>query len=150
MPTKKSPDRLRFLRFDHRSYFAKKQLLRFSALLAGIWIVHTFLLSDQSAITLFQLETGNSALERDIARTEATLDSLRRMASLLESDPGTIERVARERYHMIGKDEMQYVFIEVPEKDRERLIREVREQQAADEARAAAEDAGDTGGSLPH
>ena len=39
MPSRRrSPDRLRILRFDYRSRFARKQFLRLCGIVAGIWV----------------------------------------------------------------------------------------------------------------
>ncbi len=128
---KRSSDRLHFLRFDHRSYFDRKRLVRFSLLLVALWLGNTFFLGDQSVFTLLQLKRENSALRGAIAHAEATVDSLRTMAERLRSDPSMIERVARERYRMVRDDEKQYLFIDIPESEKERLVEEVRAEEVA-------------------
>jgi len=95
MPSKRSADRLRFLRFDHRSYFARKQLVRFSLLIAGVWVANTFLLGDQSALTLLQLRGDNNELREKIATAEGTVDSLRTVAMSIRTDQEGIEKMAR-------------------------------------------------------
>lgn len=139
MPSKRSADRLKFLRFDHRSYFARKQLIRFSILIAGVLVANTFLLGDQSMLTLLQLKRTNADLATRIDEAEGTVDSLRTVAAEMENDPAAIERVAREKYRMIGEDEKQYLFIGIPDSDRERLLTEVRREEA-ETAREAEEE----------
>ncbi len=139
MPSKRSGDRLKFLRFDHRSYFARKQLIRFSILIAGVLVANTFLLGDQSMLTLLQLKRTNADLATRIDEAEGTVDSLRTVAAEMENDPAAIERVAREKYRMIGEDEKQYLFIGIPDSDRERLLTEVRREEA-ETAREAEEE----------
>ncbi len=107
MPSKRSADRLRFLRFDHRAYFARKQLIRFSLLVVAVLVANTFLLGDQSVVTLFQLKRTNSDLRAQIAQAEGMVDSLKIVAAEIEDDPTSIERVARERHRMIGENEKQ-------------------------------------------
>jgi len=58
-------------------------------------------------------------LERDLARETAALDSVRSVvvrlearADSLETDPATLERVAREQYGMIRPGERLYRFAE--------------------------------------
>jgi alkyl hydroperoxide reductase subunit F len=53
----------------------------------------------------------------ELARTEAEMDSLSRVAARLRDDPEAIERVARERYGMIREGEILYRFHEVPPRD---------------------------------
>ncbi len=126
MPSKKRPlDRLRSLRFNYRDYFQRKQFIRFCFLAGGIWVIHTFLMSDQSLFAYVDLKTTNRDLTAAIADTGGRVDSLAAVALLLQDDPATIERVARERYKMRAPGETQYLFIEVDEEDRESLIREV-------------------------
>jgi cell division protein FtsB len=51
------------------------------------------------------------AVRIDLAR--AQVDSLRELATRLESDPATIEAVARERFGMIRGGEVLYRFVQV-------------------------------------
>jgi hypothetical protein len=50
-----------------------------------------------------------------------------------------VERVARERFHLVADSEKTYIFVPVDKADRERLLREAqarrRERQKAEEAR---------------
>ena len=48
-----------------------------------------------------------------LAETRAEVDSLRALAEALESDPLTIERVARERFGMVRTGETLYRFVEI-------------------------------------
>lgn len=51
-------------------------------------------------------------------RTE--VDSLKALVEALESDPATIERVARERFGMVREGETLYRFVEIePEESRD-------------------------------
>jgi cell division protein FtsB len=120
MRTRRSRDRLRFLRVDHRSLFARRQFIRLIFIVAGIWMVYTFLLSDQSLVSYFYLRHENGVLREQIRQAEASADSLQALADDLEKNRDAIERMARERYQMRGKEEMAYVFIPVDESEKGR------------------------------
>ncbi len=122
MPRKRSPDRLWFLRIDHRAIFARKQFVRALVLLAGVWMVYTFLLSDYSITEYWLLSSSNASISAKMEGAEAELDSLEQLIVALEDDPEAIEQIARERYHMVGKDELAYVFIDVPESEKRKAL----------------------------
>lgn len=124
MAHRRSSERLKFLRIDVRAYFARKQLARVACFLAGIWLFHNFLLSDQSLIRYFMLRSDNNRICVEIAETCETLDSLKALTVDLERNPTVIERVAREKYRMLRDDETAYVFLSVNESDRETLLME--------------------------
>jgi len=50
--------------------------------------------------------------------------------------------MAREKYRMIGRGEKQYIFVGIPESEKERLVGEVREEEAARLEAAPAEKPG--------
>jgi cell division protein FtsB len=54
---------------------------------------------------------GEREAER-LQRLRADVDVLRARADSLENDPGTVERLARERYGMIREGEVLYRFVE--------------------------------------
>lgn len=118
-----SRDRLRMLRIDFRALLARKQFYRLLGVLAGIWLVWTFLLSDSSVIRYALLRSENGQLRAEIARTEGKLDSLRVLAADLRTDPDAAERIARDRYHMLAEGEKAYVFLGVDEAEREKAQR---------------------------
>jgi len=124
MTHRRSSERLKFLRIDMRAYFARKQLARVACFLAGIWLFHNFLLSDQSLIRYFMLRSDNDRIRVEIAETRETLDSLKALTVDLERNPAVIERVAREKYRMLRDDETAYVFLPVNESERETLLQE--------------------------
>ncbi len=115
MPSRRSQDRLRFLRVDHRSLFARRQFVRLIFIVAGIWVAYNLLLSDQSLVRYFLLRKENKGLRAEIARAEAAVDSLHALAEELEENPEAVERIARERFLLKEKDEKTYVFIPVDE-----------------------------------
>jgi cell division protein FtsB len=55
-------------------------------------------------------------LEAEVAQLRAVVDSLRAELALVEQDPATIERIAREEYGMVrGSRELLYRFVEEEE-----------------------------------
>jgi cell division protein FtsB len=55
---------------------------------------------------------GQLATERDsVAALRAELDSLKKVAQALETDPDTQERVAREQFGLIRNGEILYRFV---------------------------------------
>ncbi len=125
----RSPDRLRFLRVDHRAVFARKQFVRLVLVLAAVWVAHVFLISDHSVFRHTLLETENLRLREEIARMDSVLDSLDVTAEELEYDRERIERVARERYHLSAPGEKSYIFVSVEKSDRQRLLEEALERK---------------------
>ena len=58
------------------------------------------------------LENGRGKVSCCIHVAGEAIDSMRAWADSLESDPATLERLARERYGMIKDGEVLYRFIE--------------------------------------
>ena len=116
----RSRDRLGILRIPIRPLLAKKRFYRLLGVLAGIWIVWTFLLSDSSVVRYVMHRSENGRLRAEIARTEGKLDSLRTLAAELRTDPDAVERIARDRYHYLAEGEKAYVFLAVDESEKER------------------------------
>jgi cell division protein FtsB len=53
------------------------------------------------------------ALEAEVSRLQSVVDSLRTELAAVESDPATIERIAREEYGMVkGNRELLYRFVD--------------------------------------
>lgn len=64
--------------------------------------------------SLFELREARAAVESErvtLAGLERQIDSLRAWADSLESDPVTLERIARERFGMIREGETLYRFV---------------------------------------
>jgi cell division protein FtsB len=68
---------------------------------------------EYSAVDLLRLKRDRRGAEQDLARTRREVDSLKVRARMLERDPATIERVARERFGMIREGETLYRFVPV-------------------------------------
>lgn len=63
---------------------------------------------EYGSLDWWQLKRQVSEERRAIARLEAAIDSLRRAAELLETDPAMQERVAREAFGMLRPGETLY------------------------------------------
>jgi cell division protein FtsB len=91
--------------------------LRGRHLLAGavlaVALYYAALGGEYSALDLLRLRRDRRAAEDTLARTRREVDSLKERAAKLESDPATIERVARERFGMIRDGETLYRFVPV-------------------------------------
>jgi len=86
-------------------------------LLAGavlaVALYYAALGGEYSALDLLRLRRDRRAAEEELARTRREVDSLKVQGGRLERDPGTIERVARERFGMIREGETLYRFVPV-------------------------------------
>ena len=68
---------------------------------------------EYSAFDLRQLRREREEKTARLAEARAGVDSLRTLASRLQKDDATIERVARERFGMLRDGETLYRFFEV-------------------------------------
>ena len=66
-----------------------------------------------SAFDLRRLRAEHAEEQARLEVAQSRVDSLRTLATRLERDPATIERVARERFGMIRDGELLYRFVEV-------------------------------------
>lgn len=69
---------------------------------------------EYSASDLRHLRIQTAEEMQALAATRAAVDSLATMATMLEDDSATIERVARERFGMIREGETLFRFIQLP------------------------------------
>lgn len=69
---------------------------------------------EYAAYDLRRLRIQTAEEMRALAATRVEVDSLANVATLLEDDPATIERVARERFGMIREGETLFRFIQLP------------------------------------
>lgn len=71
-----------------------------------------FLSGNDGLVALFQAHLENKNLEHQITDLEKTIDSLKVTIEKLKTDTSYIERMAREKLGMAGKDETVYKFVE--------------------------------------
>ena len=67
---------------------------------------------DQGLMTFYRTWRQMQHMRREIKSARTTVDSLTREADKLKNDTAYIERIAREKYGMAGKNEKMYKFIE--------------------------------------
>ena len=92
-----------------RGLFARGAVFTMQAvLLAGFIALFSYVILTQFA-PLTDLNAEITMVEADIAREEAAREDLSRQADYIGSD-AFIERIARERLHMIKKDEILFVI----------------------------------------
>ncbi len=69
---------------------------------------------EYSTLDLLRLTEQQRVEQAALSVAEAEVDSLRTLVEALESDPATIEMVAREHFGMIREGETLYRFVEAP------------------------------------
>ena len=84
-----------------------------AAALGAVAVYYAVWGGEYSAFDLRRLGEEREQVAARVVETRAAVDSLRAHAALLEKDPATIERVARERFGMIRPGEVLYRFVEV-------------------------------------
>jgi cell division protein FtsB len=88
----------------------RRLLLAGVAALAGYYAVWG---GEYSAWDLVRIGESRREAEAALQATRREVDSLRALATKLEGDPATIERIARERFGMIREGELLYRFVPV-------------------------------------
>jgi cell division protein FtsB len=82
-------------------------------LLLSVALYYALFGGEYTALDLYRLSSRQDVEAERLETARARVDSLRRVADLLESDPVTIEQIARERFGMIRDGEVLYRFVEV-------------------------------------
>lgn len=83
--------------------------------MAGAAVLVTVLVvfsGDQGVITFYRSYRQLKKLRRDLDNSYQVIDSLKIEIDRLKNDSTYIERIAREKYGMTGKNEKMYKFIE--------------------------------------
>ncbi len=81
--------------------------------LVAIATYYAFWGGEYSAFDLGRLGIRQQEEASRLAQIRVEVDSLKSLAVALESDPATIERVARERFGMVRQGEVLYRFVEL-------------------------------------
>jgi len=87
-------------------------------IMPALLIVAAYYATFGGEYSIFELRSARAAVtaERaDLTRLEARIDSLSAWADSVRTDPGTLERIAREQFGMIRDGETLYRF--VPEEE---------------------------------
>ena len=80
-------------------------------------LIFGFAGGEYSTVDGWSLGRSLEAEKAAIARLEVEIDSLRREAEALETDPATQERVARERFGMLRDGELMYRVRSAPRRE---------------------------------
>ena len=80
--------------------------------LLGAWCAYSFLLSDTGLFRIGSLRRENSRLQERRAVLSERVTDLERRRKEQAKDPLLEERVARERFHLVKKDEIVYRYRE--------------------------------------
>ncbi|HEU4724223.1 MAG TPA: septum formation initiator family protein [Candidatus Eisenbacteria bacterium] len=80
--------------------------------LLGAWLTYSFLLSDTGLLRIAALRRENETLRDRQAVLSERVTDLERRRKEQAKDPLLEERVARERFHLVKKDEIVYRYRE--------------------------------------
>jgi len=80
--------------------------------LLAVWAVYEGFLSGHSVLNLYRFKQERNELRRQLAEAEARRDELKRRLELLETDPFTLEKLAREEMGLARPGEIVYRYEE--------------------------------------
>lgn len=96
---------------------ARRRLKRLMVIAPIVLSVYLLSVGDSGFYQIWHRERQISALQGEIAAIKAENAQLQAAAALLERDLSEIERIARENYGMIKKNEMIYMVYPSPPTD---------------------------------
>src|SRR5438093_13536928 len=106
----KDPPARKFLRLPPREKSKKRRLLLWSAGLLLGYLVYSFVGGDSGLIRVRALQHETGSLRARKLTLAAEADRVERARKDATKDPLLEERVARERFHMVKKDEILYRY----------------------------------------
>ena len=107
---KKAPTR-RFLRLPPTEMKQKRRrLMLWGATILVGWLVYSFVGGDSGLIRIRALQNETKALRAKKLALAAAADRVDQSRKETAKDPLLEERVARERFHMVKKDEILYRY----------------------------------------
>jgi cell division protein FtsB len=107
---KKAPTR-RFLRLPPTEMKQKRRrLMLWAATILVGWLVYCFVGGDSGLIRIRALQGETKALREKKVALAAAADRVDQSRKETAKDPLLEERVARERFHMVKKDEILYRY----------------------------------------
>ncbi|MGE5176746.1 MAG: FtsB family cell division protein [Hyphomicrobiales bacterium] len=104
----------RFLRLPPPEERRRHRVLWIVAGLGAGYLLWSFVGSDTGAIRIARLEHQNAALEQRKLDLAVRVNDLEQRRKEQARDPMIEERVARERFHLVKKDEILYRYQEDP------------------------------------
>ncbi|HEX7078067.1 MAG TPA: septum formation initiator family protein [Candidatus Eisenbacteria bacterium] len=110
-PPRREPGR-RFLRLPPAEARRRHRGLWIAAGLAAGYLIWSFVGSDTGAFRIAGMRRENAALERRKIDLAVQVNDLEQRRKEQAHDPMLEERVARERFHLVKKDEILYRYDE--------------------------------------
>ncbi len=108
--TPKNPPARRYLRLPPREKNRKRRVLVWGAGVLLGYLVYSFVGGDSGLIRIRALQRETAALEKQKLELSAEASLAERNRKSMARDPLLEERVARERFHMVKKDEVLYRY----------------------------------------
>ena len=96
----------------------KRRLIYIGAGAVVAYLVYTFALSDTGLLRIAALKRENEALRAKKIDLAVRVNDLERRRKEQARDPLLEERVARERFHLVKKDEILYRYKSGPDSSR--------------------------------
>lgn len=116
----KKPPAQRFLRRrpTEKGDGRKLRLILVGAGAVAAYLVYTFVLSDTGILRIAALKRENESLRAKKIELAVRVNDLERRRKEQARDPLLEERVARERFHLVKKDEILYRYKSSPDSGR--------------------------------
>jgi cell division protein FtsB len=96
-------------RFQHR--FVRKRSIGWTVFWVYLGILAiSSVFSDRGLMTVCRLRAERERLSREISAISAEVSGLQREVRELQTDPLALERYARKELHLVGPNEIQYIF----------------------------------------
>jgi cell division protein FtsB len=114
----RSPDEApaqRFLRRRPPEHRGKRRLIWVGVAAVAVYLGYTFIGSDTGLLRIAALQRENEILRQKKLDLAVRVNDLERLRKAQARDPMLEERVARERFHLVKKDEILYRYEESPE-----------------------------------
>ena len=106
----------RFLRRRPEEHRGRRRLILVGAGAVAAYLCYIFIGSDTGIMRIAALKHENESLAREKLELAVRVNDLERLRKEQAKDPYLEERVARERFHLVKKDEILYRYDEAPAK----------------------------------
>jgi cell division protein FtsB len=100
----------RYLRVTPRDRRKRLQLVIAGVVVVGGYLAWSFIGTDSGLLRIHALRQENEGLERRKTELAVRAEQAERERKAAAKDPLLEERVARERFHLVKKDEMVYFY----------------------------------------
>ena len=117
-PTKPPAQRFLRRRPAEKGSGRKRRLILLGAGAVAAYLVYTFILSDTGLLRIAALKRENEVLQAKKIDLAVRVNDLERRRKAQARDPLLEERVARERFHLVKKDEILYRYKSGPDSSR--------------------------------